>query len=329
MVYIKCDSTDANFNFALEKYAMYHLDLSDEYFLFWRTEPTLMIGKFQNALQEINMDYVRDHHVNVVRRITGGGTIYTDMNGWQFSFITRHPESKNIDFKRFTQPIINALDSIGIKSELSGRNDLLIDGKKFSGNAQYKAKDVNLHHGSILFNTNIDHMVRSLTVDDEKIISKGIKSVRSRVTNIAEHLDKDISSEGFRDLMLDYLTKDMTVYELTEEDIRQINIIKADQFDTWAWNYGKSPKFNVTKEKRYAGGKLSVCTYVEKGHIKALEFYGDFFEQKDLTLLKDALIGCPYETADIRKTLEQSDAGTYIFKISLEDILDLFKSKNH
>ncbi len=323
MIYINSHSTDANFNFALEKYAMVELDLSDEYFLFWRTEPTLMIGKFQNALQEINMDYVKTNHVNVVRRVTGGGTIYTDMNGWQFSFITKSPIGKNIDFAHFTKPIINALASINITAELSGRNDLLIDGRKFSGNAQYKAKKVNLHHGSLLFNTNIENMVRALSVADEKLISKGIKSVRSRVTNISEHLDQSLTSEGFRDLMLDYLTKDMTTYELTDSDISRINEIKSEQFDTWAWNFGNSPKFNITKEHRYAGGKLSVCSYVDKGVIKDIEFYGDFFEQKDISLLRESLIGCQYESNAIKKMLEQLDAGSFIFKITLEEIMDL------
>lgn len=323
MIYINSNSTDANFNFALEKYAMDELDLSHEYFLFWRTEPTLMIGKFQNALQEINMDYVKANHVNVVRRVTGGGTIYTDMNGWQFSFITKNPIGKNIDFAHFTKPIINALASINITAELSGRNDLLIDGRKFSGNAQYKSKKVNLHHGSLLFNTNIENMVRALSVADEKLISKGIKSVRSRVTNISEHLDKDLSSEAFRDVMLDTLTKDMSTYELTEGDIRRISEIKADQFDTWAWNFGNSPKFNITKEHRYAGGKLSVCSYIEKGVIKDIEFYGDFFEQKDIAFLREGLLGCPYETDSIKEMLEQLDAGSFIFKITLDEIMGL------
>lgn len=323
MVYIISESTEANFNFALEKYAMSNLNLADDYFLFWRTEPTLMIGKFQNALQEINMDYVKENKVNVVRRITGGGTIYTDMNGWQFSFITKNPKSQHIDFAKYTQPILDALASIGIKAELSGRNDLLIDGRKFSGNAQYKSRDVNLHHGSLLFDTNIENMVRALTVDDEKIISKGIKSVKSRVTNIAEHLNQSLTSEGFRDLMIDYLTKDMSTYDLTDKDLKAIQKIKSEQFDTWEWNYGKSPKFNLTKEKRFAGGKLSISCSVEKGILKNIEFYGDFFEQKDLSTLKEKLIGTSYNEHSISTVLKRAHADAAIYDITLDEILSL------
>lgn len=323
MIYIDSHSTDANFNFALEKYCMYELDIADSYFLFWRTEPTLMIGKFQNALQEINMDYVKAHAVNVVRRITGGGTIYTDMNGWQFSFITRHPEGKNIDFANHTEPIIHALAAMGVDAELSGRNDLLIDGRKFSGNAQFKARDVNLHHGSILFDTNIENMVKALTVSDDKLIAKGIKSVRSRVTNVAEHLKSAMTSLEFRDRMLAYLTKNMATYQLTEGDLARIHEIKFQQFDTWEWNFGTAPKFNVTKEQRYAGGKLSVCSWVEKGIIHDIEFYGDFFEQRDLNGLKKSLIGCRYERTAVEEALMAAEAGSYMYRISADDILDL------
>jgi len=323
MVYIISDSTDANFNFALEKYAMNDLNIADEYFLFWRTEPTLMIGKFQNALQEINMDYVKENHVNVVRRVTGGGTIYTDMNGWQYSFITKNPKDPRIDFAKFTQPIIDALSSLGINAELSGRNDLLIDGRKFSGNAQSKTKTMNLHHGSLLFNTNIEHMVRALNVADEKIVSKGIKSVRSRVTNIAEHLDQSLSSEEFQALMLDYLTKDMTTYTLRPEDIKAVNLIKAQQFDSWEWNFGKAPKFNITKEQRYQGGKLTVCSSVNKGILQNIEFYGDFFEQQDLSQLKDCLIGCQYNEHALHLALKKVHADNFIYHITLEEILAL------
>jgi len=165
------ESTDANFNFALEKYAIEELDIADSYFMFWRTTPTLMIGRYQNTLAEINMPFAKANNINIVRRITGGGTIYTDMNGWQFSFINKQAGGKEIEFETYTRPIIDALHSIGVAAEKSGRNDLVIDGRKFSGNAQYKRKDVMLHHGSILFDTNIENLVRAITPDDEKLVS--------------------------------------------------------------------------------------------------------------------------------------------------------------
>jgi len=326
MIYVESKSTDANFNFALENYLMRELDIADSYFIFWRTQPTLMIGRYQNPYQEVNMDYAKKKNINIVRRITGGGTIYTDLNGWQFSFILKDGSENEgkVDFVKHTKPIIAALASMGVDASLSGRNDLLIDGKKFSGNAQFHDKSVSLHHGSLLFNTDIEEMVRALNVDDEKIISKGIKSVRQRVANIADYLSQKITSEEFKDIMLSYLLKDMQTYELTEHDISRINSIKQDKFDTWEWNIGRTPEFIIKNENRFEGGKMQVCVSVEKGLISDIEFYGDFFAQKDIGELKAALIGIPYDKDIIKKKLYEVNAGEYFFKISADEMLQLF-----
>lgn len=319
MTYVKCDSIDANFNFALEKYLLHQLDVSDEYFLFWRTSPTLMVGRFQNTLAEINMPYAKARGINIVRRITGGGTIYTDMNGWQFSFIVKR--KGRIEFETFTRPIIEALRSLGVMAELTGRNDLTIGGRKFSGNAQYVGKDVMLHHGSLLFDTDLEELVRALNVSDEKIISKGIKSVRQRVTNIAEHLPVKMTSLEFRDVMLSFLLKGMRKYELSETDINNINDIKRSQFDSWEWNFGSDPKFNVTKENRFAGGKLSARLFVENGRIANIKFYGDFFASESLDDLEKGLIGCRYAEEDIKHALASAHAEDCFYNITNDEIM--------
>ncbi len=323
MIYLDSNSSNANYNFALEAYAMHELDIADSYFMFWRTQPTLMIGQYQNALQEINLDYVEDNNINVVRRVTGGGTIYTDLGGWQFSYIFKDTKDQDIIFQKFTEPIIAALKHIGIDACHSGRNDLLIDGKKFSGNAQYIRGNLLLHHGSLLFNTDLDNLVKALSVNDEKLISKGIKSVRQRVTNIADYLDKEMTSLEFRELMLEYLTKDMQRYTLTEEDDRRINRIKASQFDSWDWNFGKTPEFTFSREKRFQGGKLVVQALVKGGIIEDVNFYGDFFAKGNLSQLQNALRGCRYEYAAVERSLGKSRADDYFYNITKENILEL------
>jgi len=323
MIYLESNSCDANFNFALEAYAMYELPIAEEYFIFWRTQPTLMIGQYQNALQEINTEFVNKNNINVVRRVTGGGTIYTDMEGWQFSFISKNAQTKDIDFHKFTLPIINALKSIGVEAYQSGRNDLLIDGRKFSGNAQYIRGDLILHHGSLLFNTNIDNLVKALCVDDEKIISKGIKSVRQRVTNISEYIEFAMTSNEFKDLILKFLLKDMQKYTLTSEDIKKINKIKESKFESWDWNFGKTPQFNITREGRFAGGKLTVCSFVKNGIIEDVNFYGDFFAKDDINKLKDHLKGCKYERQGVEKILIEKKVEDFFYNISRDNILDL------
>ncbi len=315
------DGNDAKFNFALEKYAMDELNAADEYFLFWRTTPTLMIGRYQNTLAEINMPYARVRHISIVRRVTGGGTIYTDPNGWQFSFIVRQPGGRSIEFTRFTAPILDALRSLGANAQLTGRNDLTIDGKKFSGNAQYVRRDVVLHHGSLLFDTDLDELVRALSVDYEKIVSKGIKSVRQRVANIADYLPQKMTSLEFRDVMLSFLLKGMDTYVLTERDVRRVVEIRQSLFDTWEWNFGSDPKFNVQKEGRFAGGKLSVQIFVENGCIANIHFYGDFFAKEGLDQLQTALIGCRYEAQDVRAALTAANAPDYFYQITLDEIL--------
>ncbi|MGL6106739.1 lipoate--protein ligase [Romboutsia sp.] len=323
MIYVENNSTNPYFNFALEYYLMNEKDLGDDtIFMFWRTNPTLMIGKFQNTIEEINQKYVEEKNINIVRRITGGGTIYTDMNGWQYSFITKKYDGTGIDFKTFTDPIIGALKNQGIEAYFNSRNDLLINDKKFSGNAQYIKDTCRLHHGSILFNTNIEEMVKSITVAEEKIISKGIKSVRERVTNVKEHLDKDIDSVQFRDIMLESLLKKSSgTYKLTEEDINRVNKISKEKFETWEWNYGASPKFNLTRWKRFTGGKVEFSINVNKGILEACKINGDFFGEGEIEDVENALVGCKYNKEEIDKLIDKIDISKYFYRITKSEIV--------
>ena len=183
MIYIETGSTDVYYNFGLENYFTVEKRLPDTVFLFWRTTPTLMVGKYQNILEEINKPYADAHGIHLVRRMSGGGTIYTDLGGWQFSFI-QHREAGEIEFGQYIAPVIGALEEMGVTASFNGRNDLTIDGRKFSGNAQYRLGDCIVHHGSLLFDTDIRQMAEATTPDSYKITSKSIKSVRDRVTNI-------------------------------------------------------------------------------------------------------------------------------------------------
>lgn len=325
MIYVENNSLNPYFNFALEYYLMNEKYLGDDIiFMFWRTEPTLMIGKFQNTIEEINQQYVDEKNINVVRRITGGGTIYTDMNSWQYSFITKNYTGGGIDFNTFTQPIIEALKKQGIDAYCNGRNDLLINNKKFSGNAQYIKDNCRLHHGSILFNTNIEEMVKSITVAEEKIISKGIKSVRERVTNVAEYFnDNSIDSIKFKNIMLEsLLRKSNGIYKLTKEDIKRVNKISKEKFEHWDWNYGASPKFNITKWKRFNGGKVEFNIDVKKGIIEECKINGDFFGQGDIDEVEEFLCGCKYNKDDIKIHLDKLDIEKYFYKITSYEILD-------
>lgn len=306
MIYIENNSTDPFFSFALEYYLITEKNLSTEQiFIFWRTEPTLMIGKYQNAIEEINLNYVIEQGVKVVRRITGGGAIYTDLGGWQFSFITRG-QADQIDFGKYLTPVIEALKTLEINAEFNSRNDLVIDGKKISGNSQCMLNGYTLHHGSLLFNTDFEEMVRCLTVDNYKIISKGIKSVKERVTNISDHLKSPIDIETFKQLMIASIRQGSSeVYTLSDVDIRRISEIAKEKFECWDWNFGKSPKFNIIRTGWFNNcGKIELRLDVNKGVINDCRIYGDFFGSIDIDDLCKVLIGTKYKRENLQKVID-------------------------
>lgn len=321
MIYIETGSMDPTFNFALEYYIIKNADFAGDYFLFWRTDPTLMIGRYQITAAEINEAYAKEKNIRVVRRISGGGTIYTDPGGWQFSFITKSNPDET-DFRHYTAPVIQALDEIGVIAYFNNRNDILIDGKKISGNAQHRTKDCILHHGSILFDTDIEEMVRSITVADDKIISKGIQSVRQRVTNVVDHMEEKITPEAFKELMLRSMNKNVSsTYELTDEDREEIEKIAENKFRSWDWNYGRSPAYEITKGRRFDGGKLEVYLNLDRGRIKDARINGDFFFYGDLDHLTKSLIGCAYKEEDVRAALQKALKNDSFYMITLDELV--------
>ena len=323
MIYVNSNSTNPYFNFALEEYLMMEKNLGDEeIFLFWRTNPTVMIGRYQNTYCEINEKYVKENNINVIRRNSGGGTIYTDMGAWQFTFIEKNHKENGISFEKFTEPIINTLRKENIDANFNSRNDLLIGKRKFSGNAQYRKDNSILHHGSILFNTDIKAMVESITVAEDKIIAKGIKSVRERVVNISEVMKENITSEEFRDIILNSLLKDSKTYTLNKQDINEINKIKKDKFESWDWNYGKNPVFNINRWKRFNGGRVDFKLDIKNGIIKTCVIEGDFFLSGDISEIENAFVNCKYVKKDISKLLDDINVNSYFYKITKEDLLE-------
>lgn len=325
MKYIELDNhLRSSLAFAAEEYIMKNPDFKDEYFMFWRTKPTLMIGRFQNTIQEINSQFVRDNNIDVVRRNSGGGTIYTDPSCWQFSFITWKTSGQVKDFRDFTKPVIEALQQLGVDAVFSGRNDIHCNGKKFSGNAQFGMKERFLHHGAMLFDTNLDNLVRSLNVTDEKIISKGIKSVRERVTNIRQYLNDDMDSLKFKDTMIKILRGNMEQIEFGEKDFIEIEKIEKEKFLNWEWNYGNSPEFNLTKANRFGGGKVEVQLDVKNGIIQTCSIFGDFFCNGDINVIQNSVTGCRYEVDSIRKALANVKADEMLYLISIDELVSCF-----
>ena len=328
MIYIDTASSDVYYNFGCEYYFAAEKIFKDTVFLFWRTSPTLMVGKYQNMAEEVNMPYVKAHNINLVRRMSGGGTIYTDMGGWQFTFIDRNTEN-TIEFQKYIAPVIEALALFGVKAEFNGRNDLCIENKKISGNAQYKLGDSIIHHGSLLFDTYIEGMVNATTVDSYKIISKSIKSVRDRVTNISEHTRDsygrpvNIKPEAFKEAMVNFILKGSgqgSVYEINSNDAARIKQLAAEKFNNWESIYGSNPKFNIERSGRFEGGKMVFKLEVLHGKIESASVFGDFFTTLDAGEISAALKGCAYDKKSVYEALTKHGIAGAIYKISAEDI---------
>lgn len=316
--YLVLNTTDPAYNLAAEQYVFDTLPKDRTYFMLWQNDNAIIIGKHQNTYAEINADYVKKHNIKVVRRLSGGGAVYHDLGNLNFTFIS-DAKSDEIDFPTFCRPIAKALEKLGVPVEINGRNDMLIDGRKFSGNSQYVRNGRVMHHGTILYDSNLNIIGQSLQVDPQKIESKGIKSVRSRVTNISEYMPHKISMPAFINALLSALLKETpgTAYTLTEDDHRAIDQIRQNRYDTWEWNYGYSPECTMCKKARIEGcGSLQIHLSVKHGAIESLDIYGDFFSIKDPAELLQHLIGTPLTSTACTSALNNIDVSHYIRGLS-------------
>ncbi|MFC7063550.1 lipoate--protein ligase [Halobacillus seohaensis] len=320
---------DPHINLAIEEYALKNLDINETYLLFYINEPSIIIGKNQNTIEEINTKYVEEQGIHVVRRLSGGGAVYHDLGNLSFSFITKDDGDSFHDFAKFTKPVTEALNKLGVAAELSGRNDVVVDGRKISGNAQFSTKGRMFSHGTLMLDSEIENVVSSLNVKTEKIKSKGIKSIRSRVANISEFLEEPITMEEFKSLILRYIfdvedVSDVPQYKLTEEDWQEIYKLSKERYNNWGWNYGKSPKFNVQQTKRVEGaGSYDIRLDVAKGYIRNIKIYGDFFGVGDISEIEEMLLEVKYEREAISEALANVDVSHYLGKITKEDFLDI------
>ncbi|MBS4188794.1 lipoate--protein ligase [Bacillus sp. FJAT-49705] len=317
--------TDPRINLAIEEYALKNLDINETYLLFYINEPSIIIGKNQNTIEEINTEYVEGNGIHVVRRLSGGGAVYHDLGNLNFSFITKDDGESFHNFRKFTEPVVHALQKLGVNAELSGRNDLTAEGRKISGNAQFSTKGRMFSHGTLLFDSEIDSVVSALRVKKDKIESKGIKSIRSRVANISEFLKDKITIEEFRSLILKNIFggEDIQEYKLTEEDWENIHQLSKERYQNWEWNYGKSPKFNLQHSHRFPVGQIDVRLDVEKGNIENCKIFGDFFGVLDVGDIENRLTGLRYDKSEIEKSLADIDIKRYFGNITKEDFFNL------
>ncbi|KAF9125884.1 hypothetical protein BGX30_000252 [Mortierella sp. GBA39] len=319
--------TDPAVNLAIEEFALKHLPMDDSYLLFYINRPSIIIGKHQNTIEEINQEYVKDNNIKVVRRLSGGGAVYHDLGNLNFSFITKDDGESFHNFLKFTQPVIDALHHMGVNAELSGRNDLQVGEQKISGNAQFSTRGRMFSHGTLMFNLNLDDVQASLNANPEKFKSKSTKSVRSRVANISELMNQKMTIEEFRSELLRYIfgmePNEVPQYKLTEADWEIINQISKDRYQNWEWNYGQSPQSNVKHTKRFPVGIIDIRMDIKDARIQDIKIYGDFFGVGDVADIEDRLRGKRYEESEVREALADIDVKHYFGNIGMDDLIGL------
>ncbi|WP_027123846.1 lipoate--protein ligase [Mycoplasmoides pirum] len=324
--FLSTSSLNPYINAATEEYLLKNFDSKNEPIIYlWRNDNTIVIGRNQNPLKEINLESVQNDHVNLFRRLSGGGTVYHDLGNLNYSFINKTNISKPNSYKDLAIPIIDFLNSIGVKAEFKGRNDIEIDGKKISGNAQYIYQDKLLHHGTLLFSLNQNKLSKYLNVDPSKIQAKGIDSIKKRITNISEHLPRnfDWDIDIFIDKISNWFLKnnDCKPIVLDEFAKKIIEDRAKNHFSSWDWNYGNLDEATFLNKKRFQGGNLEVYLIVKNGLIKKINFIGDFLSVKDINDLEEKFVNKKYNIQQVNLILSQFDLKDYFGQISKNEIL--------
>lgn len=313
------------YNLALEEYCLDNFQDQDILIL-WQNIPTVVVGRNQNTIEEINTPFVKGKDIKVVRRLSGGGAVFHDRGNLNFTFIINENHlTKGFDFTRFTRPVIETLAKMGVHAEDNGRNDINIKGKKFSGNAQYRRKNRLLHHGTLLFATDLEQMVQALNADTVKIYSKGVKSIRSRVTNISEHLSEPMDVKTFKQLLTEtvFSGQQHVRHSLNKDQDQAVKQLQQEKYETWEFVYGTAPPFNLEKSARFEWGNIKVRLNIEKGRIEAASIFGDFFADHEMQELAGQLCGLKYEERTLGKFLKTIDISRYLPAIEKEDFLRL------
>ena len=323
MIYIETGSCSPAVNLAYEDYFLKGRDLQEDLFMLWRNEPTIVVGRFQNTLEEINSSFAEMHHIRVIRRITGGGAVYHDLGNLCFSFILHDIQPNIIDKSKYVRPLVDALAQLGVNAEVNRRNDLVVAGKKFSGNAMALHKDRLLFHGTLLFDTDLEMLVDVLKSSEVKIQSKGVKSIRSTVTNIKEYLREEMDVIQFKERLKELLSADAltTAYIPCQEDLDAIHELVRTKYETWSWNFGNDPGSKIHRSCQLLDGVLEIYLELEKGYIKTCQIISDFKTSIKLGEIEKLLTNVRYTSTDIQRALTDLDLEKKLGLISKDELV--------
>ncbi len=320
--------TDAHLNLALEEYVFRNKLVDDDVLLFYVNAPAIIVGRNQNTIEEINSAVVDEKGIAVVRRISGGGAVYHDLGNLNFSITTPKVGDHFNRYDHFTRPVIEVLCEMGVPAEFSGRNDILAGGRKISGNAQFASPNRMFSHGTLLLDSNLDDVTAALRPKPGKVESKGVKSIRSRVANIAEFLAEPISVDELRERIIERIfgTRDranVPMLSLDDADWEGVQAMLERRYGTRAWNYGENPPCNVQRSQRFPAGEIDVRLDVKDGQIAGIRFFGDYMGRVDVGELETLLTGVEYEREPLAAVLGNTPLADYFGDIPANAVLDL------
>lgn len=302
--FITHENHNSQFNLASEEYLL--KETSCFYIYLWSNAPSVIVGVNQNALEEVNLAYTTLNDIKVVRRLTGGGAVYHDLGNLCYTIIAPYTEEDNC-YEKFVQPVVEYLRGLGLNAEFSGRNDILVDGKKISGNAKTVYKDRVMIHGTLLFDSDLTVLEKALNPNKLKLQSKGIKSVKSRVTNVKECLKTDMSFAEFKLGLVNKFLKTATPYEFSDYDLEKIDKLVKEKYSTNDWNVGYSPKGSISFEKKFDFGVFKLNFDLINGKIENAFLSGDFFEKRPIKDFQDRLNGLEFSLSQISKAFSNID----------------------
>jgi lipoate-protein ligase A len=303
---IQRTETDPYFNLAAEEFLL--KNAASDTFMTWYNEPSVIIGKHQNAHREINHSFIEANQIPVIRRITGGGTVYHDPGNLNFSFIFTNRSENLVDFKEFTKPVILFLRNLGLNATFEGKNNIMIDGLKVSGNSAHLYKKKVLYHGTLLFNSDLGKLDSAIASHEHSYKDKAVNSVRTRVVNVSGLLHNPVTKENFIQLFNQFIFnyfKDISEDVLLPDEVKAIRLLATEKYRTYKWNFGYSPDYDFNKNWSYKGDEYIVNLSVKGGIILNASISGPFKDMRFPGRIRIALMGITHEKKSIFNRLSK------------------------
>lgn len=324
MIYINNECQRPWYNLALEEYFLKEADIDEDIVVLWQNRKAVIIGRHQNTAAQLNQKYAAENGIDIARRMTGGGAVYHDLGNLNYTFITTFEKCETIDFRTFAEPVIEALGNLGLKAELSGRNDITVNGRKISGTAQAGAGKKIMFHGTLMYDVDTDVLSRVLSVDAEKIRAKGVDSVKSRVGNMKDHLSPSIGINDIKREILNVMSarEGVREYFLSDRDKKAITDLTEQKYSTEEWIFGESREGEFHNKKRFSGGEIEFVFSLNGGRIADCGINGDFLGLYSVDDVEKAVNGTLYEYEAVKNVISQLNISDYFGSITREEILE-------